>query len=108
MVFVHYLLIYISLAVQIGWITSDGASVNTAMMTHIARSLNQRNIDFDAKDRRIFCLPHVLHVCVGHILKSVGGGGGANRGGDDEASDDGLDDDEIESADTFDDASPSR
>ncbi len=73
------------------------------MMLELERLLGEREIEFDAQDRRIRCFPHTINICVGHILKSFsnidpaaledalvgafvddsdGGGGGGGSGGD--------------------------
>jgi hypothetical protein len=32
--------------------------------------LNDRDIEFDAKDNRIGCYPHIINICVSHIVSS--------------------------------------
>lgn len=51
---------------------SDGASVNGTMMSDISVKLAAQNIEFDATDRRIIWISHILHICITHILKGVG------------------------------------
>jgi hypothetical protein len=38
------------------------------MMEELEVLLQQREIDFDAKDRRIICFPHTMNICVKHVL----------------------------------------
>jgi hypothetical protein len=37
-------------------------------MEELAQLLTARDIPFDAKDRRIMCLPHVINICCGHVI----------------------------------------
>lgn len=73
--------------------TSDNASVNLAMMKHLNRLLQARGVEeFDPEQRRIGCLPHILHICVTKILKSVESRGKVPEDDDDDDGD--LDDDD--------------
>lgn len=38
-------------------------------MEELARRLREREIPFDAKDRKIMCLPHVINICCGHVIR---------------------------------------
>jgi hypothetical protein len=38
------------------------------MMVELKRLLEDRDIEFNAQDRRIMCFPHVINICVKHIL----------------------------------------
>lgn len=40
----------------------DGASVNDTFVAELAVLLAQRDIPFDAKDRRVLCFPHVINL----------------------------------------------
>jgi hypothetical protein len=38
-------------------------------MDHLAILLHSRDIDFDAKDWRVMCFPHVVNICCQHVIK---------------------------------------
>jgi len=38
------------------------------MMQELKHLLERREIEFDAQDRRIMCFPHIINICVKHIL----------------------------------------
>jgi hypothetical protein len=38
------------------------------MMQELERLLGERDIEFDAQDRRIMCFPHIINICVKHVL----------------------------------------
>lgn len=46
----------------------DNASVNDKCLEEFADLLEAKGIDFDYRDRRINCLPHVMHISTTHIL----------------------------------------
>ena len=37
-------------------------------MQELKHLLERREIEFDAQDRRIMCFPHIINICVKHIL----------------------------------------
>lgn len=49
----------------------DNATNNDTAMVELERLLSIQNIAFNAKDRRIRCYPHIINICVSHIVKSV-------------------------------------
>ena len=46
----------------------DNASVNDKTLEELAILLQEREIDFDPIDRRIMCIPHVVHIATTHVL----------------------------------------
>lgn len=38
------------------------------MMRELEHLLEERDIEFDAHDRRIMCFPHIINICVKHVL----------------------------------------
>ena len=50
----------------------DNASNNDAAMTELEVILAEKNIKFDAREQRIRCYPHIINICVSHIVKSLG------------------------------------
>lgn len=38
------------------------------MMQELEHLLAERDIEFDAHDRRIMCFPHIINICVKHVL----------------------------------------
>lgn len=57
------------------------------MMQGISTLLKTRNMQYDASEHRISCMPHVINICVQHILKSVGGAAQDPDDSDDEEED---------------------
>jgi hypothetical protein len=49
----------------------DNASNNDAAMMELHKILRKKGITFDAMDRRIRCYPHIIHICVSHVVKSA-------------------------------------
>jgi hypothetical protein len=49
----------------------DNADNNDKMTEALQVLLTEREIDFDHRDRRIRCLPHILNICSGHVLDAV-------------------------------------
>lgn len=37
-------------------------------MRHLETLLRDRDIDFNAHDRQIRCFPHIIHICVKHVI----------------------------------------
>src|SRR6266540_7405540 len=50
----------------------DNASNNDAAMTELEVILAEKNVKFDAREQRIRCYPHIINICVSHIVKSLG------------------------------------
>ncbi|KAH8920300.1 hypothetical protein BT69DRAFT_419783 [Atractiella rhizophila] len=57
---------------QLGCITGDGASNNTTAVEAIESQMLDRGIPFNAKERRMFCTPHVIHLAAMELLKVIG------------------------------------
>ncbi len=45
------------------------------MMHALEEKLLERDIPFDATDRRIMCYAYVVNLCSGHVLRAAGGDG---------------------------------
>jgi hypothetical protein len=54
-----------------GHITMDNAENNETMMRELQRLFERQGIPFDSKDRRIRCYPHIINICVSHIVSSL-------------------------------------
>ena len=88
----------------------DNATNNDTAMVELERLLSMQNIAFDAKARRIRCYPHIINICVSHIVKSVARVSGGKTFGpldihdseDDECPTDDEDGDGDSEADEFD------
>lgn len=50
----------------------DNASNNGTMMRALQTALKDREIDFDAIDRRIMCFAHIINLCSGRVLLGLG------------------------------------
>src|SRR6266511_2850320 len=50
----------------------DNASNNDAAMMELEVILAEKNVKFDAREERIRCYPHIINICVSHIVKSLG------------------------------------
>lgn len=48
----------------------DNASNNGTFMQELEILLSERDIEFDARDRQIRCFPHIIHICVRHVIDS--------------------------------------
>ena len=93
---------YVLTMLQIGHITLDNAENNATAMKQLEILLNDRGIEFDAKDNRIPCYPHIVNICVSHIVSSFTKVNAADtRGADysDDNDDDDDDDDAVPTAD---------
>lgn len=56
---------------KVGHFTMDNASNNDTMMVALAKLLKQRDISFDARDRRVMCFAHIVNLCSGRVISSV-------------------------------------
>lgn len=67
-----YLLDRAGVTVKTGHFTLDNADNNITMMKHLEELLAERELplEFQAQDRRIMCFPHVINICVQHVLDS--------------------------------------
>jgi hypothetical protein len=54
-------------------ITSDAASNNIKMGQCLEKKLRDRGIEWIAEERHIFCIDHVINLCVQTFLKSIKG-----------------------------------
>jgi hypothetical protein len=54
-------------------ITTDAASNNLTMMDFLQQKLRSRGIIWNAAERHIFCIDHVINLCVQAFLKSIQG-----------------------------------
>src|ERR1700710_314440 len=43
------------------------------MMQELRRLLGEREIEFNARDRRLMCFPHIINICVKHVLDAFSG-----------------------------------
>ncbi|KIL55152.1 hypothetical protein M378DRAFT_91340 [Amanita muscaria Koide BX008] len=55
---------------QGGHWTLDNAASNDTFMESLEALHNERDIPFDAEDRRIMCFPHIVSIATGHVIKS--------------------------------------
>jgi len=63
-------------------------------MTELEAILAEKNIKFNAQQQRIQCYPHIINICVSHIVKSLGkvNDEGVEDGADDTDEEDDEDD----------------
>ena len=47
----------------------DNATNNDKFIENLEELLKQRDIVYDSSQHRIICFPHVVHICVTHIIK---------------------------------------
>jgi hypothetical protein len=73
---------------KVGHFTLDNASNNETMMAALAPILAERDISFDAHDRRIMCFAHIINLCSGWVISAVSNG--HNNNDDHSSSDDGT------------------
>jgi hypothetical protein len=64
-----YFIIYTVL--QVGHWTLDNAQVNKAFMVELAKLYEKRDLQLDPDDARIMCFPHVINICVQHLLSKI-------------------------------------
>lgn len=73
----------------------DNAENNTVAMKELQALFEIRKIKFDHKDNRIGCYPHIINICVTHIISSLTRVDAGNL--DDASDDDSGEEDERES-----------
>jgi hypothetical protein len=56
---------------QVGHFTVDNASSNETMMQELAKILNERDIQFDAADRKIMCYGHIVDLSSGRVIDKL-------------------------------------
>jgi hypothetical protein len=49
----------------------DNAENNATAMEELEKLLRVKNIKFDRNDNRIGCFPHIINICVSHIVSSL-------------------------------------
>jgi hypothetical protein len=49
----------------------DNAENNNVALKHLQGLLQDRGIEFDHKDQHIPCYPHIINICVSHIVASL-------------------------------------
>jgi len=54
--------------------TLDNASNNRTMMEELEMMLTERDIVFNAEDRKIVCFVHVVDLCSGHVICAASDG----------------------------------
>jgi hypothetical protein len=59
---------------KVGHFTTDNASNNQTMMAALAVIFQERDIAFDARDRRVMCFAHIINLCSGRIVSAVSSG----------------------------------
>ncbi|CAA7270386.1 unnamed protein product [Cyclocybe aegerita] len=68
--FIQHLINFVVADDQVGHWTLDNASVNAKFLEELQVLLEARDIPFNAKDRHIMCFPHVINICVTHVIES--------------------------------------
>jgi hypothetical protein len=53
----------------VGHFTIDNASNNKTCMQELEIFLHAREVEFEALDRQVMCFPHVMHICVTHVIE---------------------------------------
>jgi hypothetical protein len=49
------------------------------MMEALEKKLEERDIAFDATDRRIMCFAHIVNLCSGAVIRAAGNGEGPSE-----------------------------
>ena len=47
----------------------DNATNNNTFIANLEELLRRRDIVYDSSQHRIICFPHVVHICVMHVIK---------------------------------------
>ncbi|CAA7265254.1 unnamed protein product [Cyclocybe aegerita] len=68
--FIQHLINFVVADDQVGHWTLDNASMNAKFLEELQVLLEARDIPFNAKDRHIMCFPHVINICVTHVIES--------------------------------------
>ena len=74
---------------KVGHFTLDNAANNGTMMKSLERMLRERDVAFDAADRKVMCFAHIINLCSGRVTRKA-----ENRDDDDDDSDSSQSDDE--------------
>jgi hypothetical protein len=61
----------LSFPFQVGHFTVDNASSNETMMQELEKLFNERDIPFDAADRKIMCYGHIVDLSSGRVIKKL-------------------------------------
>ncbi|KAF8690920.1 hypothetical protein AX14_002938 [Amanita brunnescens Koide BX004] len=67
----EYLVRFIVADDQIGHITLDNAENNTTAMQELQKLLDSHGVKFDHLDNHIGGYPHIINICVSHIIASA-------------------------------------
>jgi len=59
---------------EVGHFTLDNASNNRTMMEELEMMLTERDIVFDAEDRKIMCFAHIVDLCSGRVICAASNG----------------------------------
>ena len=49
----------------------DNLGTNTKAMEELASLLSDREIPFDANDRRVMCFPHIINIICQHVIEKM-------------------------------------
>jgi hypothetical protein len=49
----------------------DNLETNTKAMEELASLLDEREIPFDAKERRVMCFPHIINIICQHVIAKM-------------------------------------
>ena len=66
-----YLLDRAGVTTKTGHFTLDNAENNKTMMEHLEKLLQTRELplEFGAQDRKVMCFPHIINICVQHVIE---------------------------------------
>ena len=81
-----------------GHITMDNLETNTKAMDELASLLSDREIPFDAKDRRVMCFPHIINIICQHVIEKMTRSKPPTQDDDDDSDSDDDSDDENQAA----------
>ncbi|KAF9003891.1 hypothetical protein BDQ17DRAFT_1424862 [Cyathus striatus] len=56
---------------KLGWITSDGASVNRTTIQELKKLLSFSDIEWTAKEHDILCMEHAVHLSAKHFVQTI-------------------------------------
>jgi hypothetical protein len=62
------------MSLKAGYFTMDNASNNVTMINELERLLRDRDVLFDANDRRIMCYAHVVDLSCGRVIDKLSKG----------------------------------
>jgi hypothetical protein len=76
----------------------DNLETNTKAMEELASLLSDREISFDAKDRRVMCFPHIINIICQHVIAKMSNFAPPEQDDDDGNETDPVEDDTIVNA----------